>query len=363
MANINVEFLGMELNSPFIVGSGPISYDAEGVIRAHKAGAGAVVTKTIRDNAAKNPYPHISEAGNSTLINAEKWTDLKPTTWIEEEIPKIKNHSEDINLIVSLGHTPQEVQNWVEKIEKAGADAIEIVSYMEDSIVEMVQIAEENVDIPIILKVSPNWSNPVGTAVKCVNAGADAVTVMDSLGPVLEIDIHSARPIVAGEKGMGWMTGKGIRPLAQAIIAQLAERIEVPIIGLGGVMKAEDAIKMLMVGSSLVGVCTSLLTHGVNYLDKLNEEIDKLMEELGYDTIEQISGKAFENLPEKENRKKFTFEFIADKCIDCQRCVDLCPYNARKLENMNMELDENKCRYCGYCASVCPTDALNIINN
>ena len=363
MANIKVDFLGMELDSPFIVGSGPLSYDAEGVIRAHNAGAGAVVTKTIRDEAAKNPYPHISEAGNSTLINAEKWTDLKPTTWIKEEIPAIKNHSEDINLIVSLGHTPQEVQNWVEKIEKTGADAIEIVSYMEDSIVEMVKIAVKNVDIPIILKVSPNWTDPVKTAVECVNAGADAVTVMDSVGPVLEVDVHSERPIVGGEKGMGWITGKAIRPLAQAIIAQLTERIEVPIIGLGGVMKAEDAVKMLMVGSSVVGVCTSLLTQGVKYLDKLNKDIDQLMEELGYDTIDEISGKAFENLPKKENIKKFTFEFIADKCIDCQRCVDLCPYNARKLENMNMELDKNKCRYCGYCASVCPTDALNIINS
>lgn len=359
--NMELEFLGMKLKSPFIVGSGPISYDAEGVIRAHNAGAGAVVTKTLRDHAAKNPYPHISEAGSSTLINAEKWTDIEPETWLNEEIPKINKEAKDLNLIVSLGHTIPEVKNWVEKIENAGVDAIEIVSYMENSIIEMVEIAKKRVDIPIILKVSPNWTDPVDTAVKAVEAGADAITVMDSVGPVLRININNAKPLVAGENGMGWMTGKGIRPIAQAIIAQLAQKVDVPIIGLGGVIKAEDAIEILMAGSTAVGICTTLLTHGIDYLHKLNDETEQLAQKLGYSNISEISRSALANLPAEENKEKFTFEFLKDKCIDCRRCVEVCPYQARELENMNMKLDEQRCRYCGLCASVCPTDALNIV--
>ncbi len=359
--NMELEFLGMKLKSPFIIGSGPISYDAEGVIRAHKAGAGAIVTKTLRDNAAKNPYPHISEAGSSTLINAEKWTDLEPESWINKEIPKINKEAKDLNLIVSLGHTIPEVKNWVEKIENAGVDAIEIVSYMENSIIEMVEIAKKRVDVPIILKVSPNWTDPVETAVKAVEAGADAITVMDSVGPVLRINIDNAQPLVSGENGMGWMTGSSIRPIAQAIIAQLAQKVNVPIIGLGGVIKAKDAIEILMAGSTAIGICTTLLINGVDSLHKLNEETEQLAQELGYQDISEVSGSALVNLSSEENKDKFTFEFLKEKCIDCQRCVEVCPYQARELENMNMKLDEQKCRYCGLCASVCPTDALNIV--
>ena len=75
-ADISIDFCGYHLKSPYILSSGPLSYSAEGMIRAYNAGAGAVVTKTIRLDAADNPIHHMGTVGNSSLINCEKWSDI-----------------------------------------------------------------------------------------------------------------------------------------------------------------------------------------------------------------------------------------------------------------------------------------------
>ena len=89
-ADISTEFCGVKLQSPFVLSSGPLSYAAEGLIRAHQAGAGAVVTKTIRLSAAINPVNHIAKINGDSLINCEKWADSKAEVWFEREIPLAK---------------------------------------------------------------------------------------------------------------------------------------------------------------------------------------------------------------------------------------------------------------------------------
>jgi len=82
MVDLKTSIGGLEIENPFILASGPLSHDGGAVLRAHRAGAGAVVTKTISSVPAENPVPHIAKVGNG-LINGEKWSDLPYERWIE----------------------------------------------------------------------------------------------------------------------------------------------------------------------------------------------------------------------------------------------------------------------------------------
>lgn len=357
--DLTTELFGIRLSSPLILGSGPLSYGADGMIRAHRAGAGAVVTKTIRDQAAINPLPHIAVAGKDSLINAEKWTDIPGEQWVRKEIPQAKEAG--VIVIASLGHTPEEVGNWIEPVDRAGANMIEVTSYLQETLTPMTEQARASTDKPVLAKVSPNWNDPVQAAQDALAAGADGITAIDSIGHVLRVDITTARPLMGSKWGMGWLTGAALKPIALRYVYEIATRIDRPIIGMGGVISPEDAIEMLMVGAGAIGVCTAPMLKGLTYLTTLNERIEVLLENLGYPTIASVSGAAIPNFPEEEVVTEYAFSFDASRCVECNRCVEVCAYQARTLTDKVMELDQEICRYCGLCASVCPTDAL-IIN-
>ncbi len=356
----SVTICGITLKSPLVVGSGPIGYAAEGMIRASNHGAGAVVTKTIRDTPAENPYPHIAVSERSSMINAEKWTDFSGERWVETEIPAAK--AAGVVVIGSIGHTVPEVEHWVPGVDRAGADIIELVSYREETILAMVQRARELTDKPILVKISPNWSDPVSAALQSISLGADGITAMDSIGPVLRIDITTQKPLVGGPFGSGWLTGAAIKPVALHYVARIALQTDKPIIGLGGVMTPEDGIEMLMAGASAIGVCTAPMLKGLPYLGVLNERITRLADSLGFRELAEVRGAALPNLIPEENMYRFDFRYVPETCTACNKCVIVCPYQARNLDlkTKEMNLDAELCRFCGLCASVCPTGALTL---
>ena len=123
-ADISIDFCGCHLQSPYILSSGPLCYGAEGMIKGHEAGAGAVVTKTIRLGAAINPVHHMGTVNQDSLINCEKWADSDRLNWYENEIPKTV--AAGAVVIGSVGHTLKEAQAIVKDVERAGAHMIEL---------------------------------------------------------------------------------------------------------------------------------------------------------------------------------------------------------------------------------------------
>lgn len=356
---LETKFLGYTLRSPFIIGSGPIGYGSAGMIRAHEAGAGGVTTKTIRDKKAENPLPHIAYSSSNTMVNAEKWTDFDGEQWVEREIPAAKKAG--VFVIGSIGHTPGEAKNWVPPVDESGADIIELVSYEQDTIVEMTRIAKKLTSKPVTVKLSPNWADPVAAAMDVIHAGADALTAMDSLGPVLRIDIRKARPMLGSVNGLGWLTGSAIKPVILRYVAEIAMKTNVPIIGTGGVMNEEDALEMLMAGAAAVGICTAPILKGSEYITTLNRKTAGLMKSLGYGGVSGVSRAALTNFPKAELFGRLTFRFDPEVCTRCLRCVTVCPYDARTLdEKKTMGLDPELCRLCGLCASVCKHGALQM---
>ena len=297
------------MQSPFILTSGPLSYAAEGMIRAYQAGCGAVVTKTIRLGAAINPVNHIAVLDNNSLINCEKWADSDRLVWYEREIPMTKKAGAVV--IGSVGHTIMEAKAIVKDVEKAGADIIELVSYTEDTLIPMLDFTKNCVNIPVICKLSANWPDAVKSASRCLEHGADGICAIDSIGPTLKIDINKARPQLMGNNGYGWLSGAAIKPISMRINSEIARNHPKlrNLYGSGGCMSAEDAIEFLMVGCGNVGVCSIGIIKDIDYIERMCYELSKKLERLGYHSIYDVVGAALPNFPTKEVISKLNFDY------------------------------------------------------
>jgi dihydroorotate dehydrogenase (fumarate) len=375
MANLTTELFGMTMSSPFILASGPLSYDATGLWEAYRAGAGGVVTKTLRLERAINPTPHMvvprSSNLRATLFNTEKWADLPWEQWVERELPAMRGHLG--LLIASIGHTPAEGAAIAGPVAATGVvDAIECVAYTKETIVDLVRrVREQAPALPILAKLTFNWGDDLYPAAEAaLQAGVTGFTAIDSIGPTLQIDIETGEPTIGGAGSKAWMSGAAIRPVAQAVVAELAARFPgVPIVGTGGVIQAEDAVEMTMVGASAIGVCTGPLLRGLEWFERTHKALSAWLDGHGYARLADVRGVALKRLRPVEDTAALTFVFEPLKCTKCDLCVVLCPYDARLMEgdkpktpDLQQILLEDRCRYCGLCVEVCKPGALTYGN-
>ena len=361
MTDLTTRICGLELKNPFVLASGPLSYNGAALLRAHHAGAGAVVTKTICKEAARNPLPHIAKLPNG-LLNGEKWSDLPARTWIDHEIPLAKEGGATV--IASVGLETSQVKALAQSLAAAGADALEICSYAASEMVPMVKEAVRQVDIPVFAKVSANWPDVAAVAAECLREGASGITAIDSVGPALRLDIERREPLLGS--GFGWLSGDAILPISLRVVADVALNTRTPIIGTGGVHHVDDCVEMLMAGAHAIGLCSLPMMTGLGVFTDLATGLAVRLDGLGYAQIQQVIGAA---LPALERSKiapvlaplllqeaDVSF-FLWDEslCTFCDLCVRVCPYEARTAPN---QLNRNQCRLCGLCASSCPTNAL-----
>lgn len=350
---------GIEMQSPFIIGSGPLSYGAPGLIRLHQAGAGAVVTKTINLVAAENAVTHMASCGMNTLINCEKWSDYGPERWITNDIPQSKTAG--VVVIASVGVSLCAQPELVTRMIEAGADMIELVSYDETELKTMAETLRPYCTVPMLAKLSANYRDMLEVAGACRKAGCDGFTACDSIGPVMKIDIETGRPVLGGKDGKGWLSGAMIKPIILQKIVELRQKFDCPIIGLGGITTWQDAIEFTMAGADALGICTAPILMGVETIGKLNKGVERYLADRGYDGLDAIRGITLSRLPEQELMDSFHMGFQKENCIGCGRCVTVCAYGVRALdEDGNMTVDEAACRSCGLCVSVCPKSCITV---
>lgn len=348
-------FLGKELKSPLIIGSGPLTYSAQGCKILSDAGAGAVVTKTIRKERAINPAPHMVRNTANALINNEKWTDFDPEQWINYEIPQMKK--DGTVCIASVGHTLPESSELVEQVVNAGADFVELVSYDYRDLIPMLKDAKSKVNVPVIVKLPPMIDNIGDFCKELEEAGADAITACDSVGPAFRIDIETGKPLLGGN-GFGWLSGETIKPITLHKIYEIRQKVNIPIIGLGGCVSGDDAVEMIMAGANFIGICSVVILKGAPVINKIHNDLKATLERLGYSSISEACGIVHKHMGKANEGESFEFVYDEEKCTKCKMCERVCAYQARKL-NDKMELNEKECRYCGLCISVCKPKALN----
>jgi dihydroorotate dehydrogenase/NAD-dependent dihydropyrimidine dehydrogenase PreA subunit len=357
MADLSVNLCGIPLSNPFVLASGPLTFDAESIHKAFDAGAAAAVTKTIRPQATVNPVPHIADPGRGSLLNTEGWSDYSAAEWLERELPALQERKGV--LIASLGHTPEEVAEIVGPVADSGPDLIELVSYRSEDAAPMVAVAKANADMPVLIKVTANWPDLLDVVEACLQAGADGVTAIDSVGPTLRIDVETGEPMLGS---FAWLSGRAILPISLRVVAQIGQRYGVPVVGTGGVGQAEEAVEMVMAGATAVGVHSLPLLQGLPWLGRTLTRLERWLDKHDHDSLAGLRGVALPHLDKPMPHMPLAFAFDQDSCTRCGRCVVVCAYGARNLtDDKEMLLDEELCRSCGLCVEVCAPNSLTVL--
>lgn len=360
MVGLSTELAGVELRNPIMPAAGPIVRDGDSLVEIANNGAGGLVAKTVSVEPAEVPRPNMAKIGDS-LINAELWSEIPLEQWLEEEYPKAKETG--LPLIASIGYSAEEIGEVAPQVAEVGVDALELSTHYlghdPSPVVEAVEAAKGEVDIPVFVKLSPHVLDITEFAEAAEGAGADGIVAINTVGPTLAIDVNTERPIMGSENGYGWLSGPSIKPIAVRCVADIARTVDIPIIGVGGIKDEQDVAEFLMAGASAVQICTTAITRGDKIFGLIADDLGKFMNARGYDSIEGLSGVALKHLPEEPVRTTAKQpDILTSECTGCGLCVKHCPFDAVTIVGGDARIDSAKCTGCGLCVSVCPAGAL-----
>ncbi|HAA84933.1 MAG TPA: dihydroorotate dehydrogenase [Kosmotogaceae bacterium] len=355
--NLSVSFAGLKLENPVMPASGPLTGDDRKMLAIHSQGVGAMVTKTISIEAAKVPRPCIV-AGNNYVLNAELWSEYDWQSWHDEFIPRFRQES-DKPLFVSLGYTKEDLEFLVPKFSDQ-ADAFELSThYVADDpslLSDLIKTVKLHTDKPVFIKFDPSVPDPGEMAKAIESAGGDGIVAINSLGPVYPLNLLERSSPLGSEQGFGWISGPVIKPFALAMIRRIVSATRLPVVGTGGISSADDVLEFLMAGASAVQLLSSALIRGKQVFSKILNELPERIKACGGSGIEDLMGVALKNNT-KESFKKRTPIVDHFKCIKCNLCAQICPYDALSLQD-KIYVDESACFGCGLCESRCPVKAI-----
>lgn len=301
----------LALRNPIILGSGPLGRNAKGLVKQGRY-AGAVVGKSITWLPRRgNPHPRIVSLGELGLINWENLPNLGYERFAEEL--RLAKAQCECPIIASLGPSSDldQLKTMAMAFEDAGADALELDfkwgfdpatgktgydpdagggGFGHEAIMEVVSTLKKTVAIPLIAKLVAFAGDIVQNARAAELAGADAVTAINSIFPSMKIDVRDQKPVLTSR--FGGLSGRSILPLAVAAVYRIYAAVTIPIIGCGGVASGEDALEMIMAGADAVQVCTAAMFEGPTVFKRINDELDALMKELGFATLDECRGLA-----------------------------------------------------------------------
>ncbi|MDT3843644.1 MAG: dihydroorotate dehydrogenase [Bacillota bacterium] len=302
MRNLSVELAGVKLKNPVMTASGTFGSGAEFSEFVDLNRLGAVVTKGVAVVPwPGNPTPRIAEVYGG-MLNAIGLQNPGYDVFAKRDIPFLRQF--DTKIIVNVcGHTEEEYLEVVEKLSDAPVDMLEIniscpnvkaggitfgtVPHVAEDITKKIKrIAKQ----PVIMKLTPNVTD-IREMAKAVEAGgADAVSLINTLTG-MKIDINRRTFALANKTG--GMSGPAIKPVAVRMVYETAQTVKIPIIGMGGIMNADDAIEFILAGATAVSVGTANF-HDPKTTEKIVAGIEAYMEKYDVRDIRELIGAVHE---------------------------------------------------------------------
>ena len=295
--NMKVNLAGVELKNPVMTASGTFGSGAEYGEMVDLNGLGAVVTKGVANVPwPGNPTPRIAETYGG-MINAIGLQNPGIDVFAKRDIPFLKQY--DTKIIVNVcGRTTEDYVEVVERLGDEPVDMLEIniscpnvkeggIAFGQDpkAVEAITREVKKHAKQPVIMKLSPNVTDITVMAKAAEAVGADVISVINTLTG-MKIDINRRTFAVANKTG--GLSGPAVKPVAVRMVYQAANAVKIPIIGMGGIMNAEDALEFILAGATAVSVGTAnfhnpYATAGVvsgieSYMKKYNvEDINDLV--------------------------------------------------------------------------------------
>ena len=300
--NTKINFLNHTFKNPVIPASGTFGfgYEFSEIYDIYILGSISLKGTTLKPRYG-NPLPRIAECP-SGLINSIGLQNPGVDNVINEEIPKLKKVFSDKVIANVGGHS---ITDYVETVRKFN-DVDEVVAVElniscpnvtgggmafgvnEEVAANLVREVKKVATKPIIVKLSPNVTDIVAMAKAVEAAGADAISLINTLVG-MRINLKTGQPIISVKKG-GY-SGPGIFPVALRMVYDVSHAVNIPVIGMGGISNAYDVIEMMYAGASLVMVGALNLVEPLA-CKNIIEELPVVMEELGIENLEDIIGRA-----------------------------------------------------------------------
>lgn len=296
--DLSVEFAGIKLPNPTILASGILGVSSEVMIRAARAGAGAVVTKSFNRNGREGyRNPSFIEVPGG-FLNALGIPNPGMNEMFEE-VRAVSNAG--VPVIASVfGFDAEEFAEAAARGEDGGAVAVELnvscphvkevgveIGQRPGIVREVTRAVRRKIGVPVIVKLTPNVTSIQEIAIAAEEAGADAVTAINTaLG--MAIDVEAKFPILGGK--VGGLSGPALHSIAVRAVYEIREAVKIPIIGVGGIADWKGAVEMMMAGASAVQVGTAVMYHGLEVFREVTTGISRFLAENGYASSMDLVG-------------------------------------------------------------------------
>jgi dihydroorotate dehydrogenase (NAD+) catalytic subunit len=306
VADLSVRCGPLALRNPFLLASGIWGESGESLAGAWAAGAGGVITKSI-GSAPRPGYP------NPTIEAYERWGMLNamglPNPGIDEYPKEIEiARRAGATVIGSIfGGDAEEFARLGARMASTGVVALELnlscphaegfgteVGSDPRNVETIVRRVVESSHLPVIAKITPNTTDAAALAVAAERGGAAAISAINTLR-ALAIDVRLRRPVLA--HGLGGLSGAAIKPVGLACVWQIFDKVSIPVIGVGGIMTADDALEYVMAGARAVEIGTAVAFDGISIFGRLARDLEHRLDELGFSRLEEAVGVAHASRP------------------------------------------------------------------
>ncbi len=297
--NTAVDLAGLRLRNPVMPASGCFGFGREYAEFYPLSCLGAVVTKAITGSGRRgNPTPRVTETDGG-MLNSIGLANPGVDAVLCDELPWLRQQGVPI-IANAAGSTVDEYCEVVDKLSRSGlVDAVELnvscpnvetgglsFGVDPDILCQLVTAVRPLCTVPLIVKLSPNTTDITAAAGAAAAAGADALSLINTLVG-MAIDVKTRRPILA--RGVGGYSGPGIKPVALRMVYQTVKSVNIPVIGMGGIRTGIDAIEFIMAGAAAVSVGTANFTQP-DACVVIVREIEEFMRQEGIGCLEEIRG-------------------------------------------------------------------------